>query len=149
MGSLHSIHVCNPPPVPCALRNRTRPTPPQTPHSPPVRHRCYLSPQHTDTAAAKSIAYPPPGNANPLYLEQQLDQLQALTDRLPRDHNWPVARRLVTAALVLYRLRYGTLSPGAVQRAARLLLSYYGLHRDAAKAKRVMEFLHVRAAVRC
>ncbi len=60
-----------------------------------------------------------------------------------------MARRLVTAALVLYRMRYGPLGPGAAQRATRLLLSYYELHRDAAKAKRVMEFLHVRAVHRC
>ncbi|KAG2441723.1 hypothetical protein HXX76_003338 [Chlamydomonas incerta] len=65
---------------------------------------------------------------------------------VPDDEGWPVARRLLTAGLVLRRLRFGPLPPGEVALATEVLLTFFDAHRRAAQSKQVLEFLHVSKA---
>ncbi|KAG2451832.1 hypothetical protein HYH02_003608 [Chlamydomonas schloesseri] len=70
----------------------------------------------------------------------------AVARALPEDEGWPVARRLLTAGLVLRRLRLGPLPAEEVALATEVLLHFFDGHRRAAQSKAVLEFLHVSKA---
>ncbi|PNW71474.1 hypothetical protein CHLRE_16g655800v5 [Chlamydomonas reinhardtii] len=75
-----------------------------------------------------------------------LGEALAVARGLPPNESWPVARRLLTAGLVLRRLRFGPLPPEDVVLATELLLTFFDAHRRAAQSKQVLEFLHVSKA---
>ncbi|KAG2492903.1 hypothetical protein HYH03_008817 [Edaphochlamys debaryana] len=78
--------------------------------------------------------------------EELLKQALSLLASVPPSDAWPIARRILTAALVLRRQRHGPLDAGAVAAAAALLRRFFELHRSAAQRKGVLEFLHVSKA---